>query len=60
MSIPDPIEPMTRYRVEIKRPVKVGVLKMLPRDAHDMTGAFLQKLITEHGADAIRSATAIE
>ena len=59
MSLPDPIYPEARYRVELARPVKVGIVKMLPRDAHEMTGAFLARLIAEHGGDVVRSAIAL-
>lgn len=56
MSLPDPIDPATRYRVVVSRPIKRGVATLLPRDTHEMTGKFLTKLIAEHGADVIRSA----
>ena len=43
----------TIYNVVVARPIRVGVIKMLPRDAHEMTGEFLQAIIDVEGEDAI-------
>lgn len=46
----------TVYLVAIKEPIKRGVIKMLPREEHQMTGKFLKTLIEENGVNVIRSA----
>jgi hypothetical protein len=53
MSLPKQVNPEATYRVVVSRPLKNGVAKMLPRDTHTMSGAFLTSLIEQNGEDAI-------
>jgi len=50
-------EPETVYNVRLTRVVVVGRLKLLPRNAHELTGAALNGIVAAGGADAIESAT---
>ena len=45
-----------RYDLRVAVPLKVGPFKYLPRDTIDATGKTLNRIVEEHGADAIRSA----
>lgn len=53
---PTAYEPETTYSVQVSRPVKAGPFKYLPRDNPKMTGAQLNRIVEENGADAIRTA----
>ena len=53
---PDAIDPDARYVVRIARPLTVGGARLLPREDHTMTGAFLRAVIDEEGRDAVRRA----
>lgn len=49
----------TRYRVTLTRPVKLGSVKLLPRDRHRILGDALNQIVATEGADAIGSAEPI-
>lgn len=49
-------EPEALYDLVVRRPVSVGSFKYLPRHAIEAKGALINRIIEEHGADAIRSA----
>ena len=51
-------DPNKKYDLQVKRPLKVGSFKYLPRDKIEASGALINRIIEEHGADAIRSAVA--
>lgn len=46
------------YHVKLTRPVEIRRSKLLPREVHEMTGAFLKSVIEKEGADAIDYALA--
>ncbi|HWW46542.1 MAG TPA: hypothetical protein VNZ94_01730 [Xanthobacteraceae bacterium] len=50
-------EPALQYDVVLKAPVTISGLKFLPLDQHEMSGAFLNRIVAEH-PDAVESAVA--
>ena len=57
-SIPATIDPDKLYDVVLTKPVTILGTLLLPRADHQMTGAFLMRLIREN-ADAVESATVV-
>jgi hypothetical protein len=53
---PGPFDPETIYDVRLTRTVMVGRARIKPLGAHQMTGATLNAIVAEEGADAIDSA----
>lgn len=53
---PPAYDPDTSYEVRVARPVSVGPIKYLPRDVIEMRGARLNRIVEEHGHDAIAAA----
>ncbi|WP_262027571.1 hypothetical protein [Microvirga sp. Mcv34] len=47
----------TAYNVKLKEPVFYRKAKLLPLPVHTMTGAALNEIVAEYGADVIDSAT---
>ncbi|MBO9424694.1 hypothetical protein J7444_08175 [Labrenzia sp. R4_1] len=41
------------YSVHIKRVLEMGPIKLLPRHEHKMKGAYINRIIEEHGESAI-------
>lgn len=50
-------EPEATYAVRLRRTVKVGAMTLYALDEHTMKGAFLIRLIEQHGEDAVDDAT---
>lgn len=46
-------EPEALYRARVVRPVNVGAFRYLPRDEPTFTGALLNQIVEEHGADVL-------
>jgi hypothetical protein len=55
-----PYEAEATYTLAVARPVTVGPFKYLPRHAIEAKGELINRIIEEHGADAIRSADLLE
>lgn len=53
-------DPERRYDVQLTRIVRVGGLKLLPRNQHQLTGAALNALVAEHGEDIVDATSAVE
>jgi len=51
-----PYDAAATYEITLSRPVKIGGALLLPRGEVYATGAALNQIVTEHGADAILSA----
>lgn len=49
-------EPEASYNLVVRRPVSVGSFRYLPRHAIEAKGELINRIIEEHGTDAIRSA----
>ena len=49
-------EPEREYDVRLARPVRHGGMKLLPRDAHVMTGAAILAIVEAEGEDVIDGA----
>lgn len=56
---PEPFDPARTYRVRLAATVRLGPVKYLARAGHEMTGAVLNAIVQEHGADALASAEPI-
>lgn len=54
----DAIDPQAEYDVTLARLVIVAGVRFRPRDAHQMRGDFLKRVIEEHGAHVVASAVA--
>lgn len=53
-------EPAATYDVRITKVASVNNLRLLPKNRHTMTGAILNQLVAEHGADLVDAAVKIE
>jgi hypothetical protein len=51
-------EPEVVYDVRLSRVVVLGRIKLLPRNAHELTGDALNEIVDLDGPDVIESATA--
>lgn len=49
-------DPEATYDLTVAKPVSVGPFKYLPRHSIEAKGSLINKIIEEHGEDAIRSA----
>ena len=52
-----PYEPGLSYDVRLNQIVRVGALRLLPRNEHRLTGAALNALVEEHGQEIVDAAT---
>jgi hypothetical protein len=59
-ATPKPFEDEQSYSVKFKEPVFYGRAKFLPLPVHEMTGAVLNAIVAEHGADVVDFAEAKE
>ncbi|WP_336812232.1 hypothetical protein [Bosea sp. MMO-172] len=59
-AAPPPYDPSRTYDVRLNQIVRVGVLKLLPRNEHHLTGAVLNALVQEHGQEIVDAAVARE
>lgn len=57
---PPPYDPSLTYDVRLNQIVRVGALRLLPRNAHSLTGAVLNALVDEHGQEIVDAAVARE
>lgn len=48
--------PDATYDLVVRRPVTVGSFKYLPRHTIEAKGELINRIVEEHGEDAIRSA----
>ncbi|PZP64695.1 MAG: hypothetical protein DI604_26390 [Delftia acidovorans] len=53
---PPAYEPGALYDLVVRRPVSVGSFRYLPRHVVQAKGELINRIIEEHGSDAIRSA----
>lgn len=53
---PAPYEPERTYQVRLTRIVRVGALRLLPRNEHQLAGAALNALVAEHGLEIVDAA----
>lgn len=58
MSEQPTYQPDADYELQVSRPIMVGSFKYLPRHQVVAKGALLNRIVEEHGQDAIRSAVA--
>ena len=54
---PPAYEPAATYDVRLNAVVRVGRLRLLPINRHQIVGAALNEVVAEYGADVIESAT---
>lgn len=57
---PPAYDPETTYDVRLRQVVRVGTLKLLPRNEHQLLGSALNALVAEHGQDIVDAATPVE
>lgn len=55
-SAPAAYEPERSYRVRLTRIAKIGGLRLLPRNEHELSGAALNALVAEHGTEIVDAA----
>ena len=49
-------DPERSYRVRLTRIAKIGALRLLPRNEHELSGAALNALVAEHGTEIVDAA----
>lgn len=55
-NLPPTIDAAAAYDVVIRAPVTVAGHEFLPLHAHEISGAFLQRILEDKGADYVESA----
>ncbi|WP_336810938.1 hypothetical protein [Bosea sp. MMO-172] len=51
-----PYDPSLIYDVRLNQIVRVGALRLLPRNQHSLSGAVLNALVAEHGQEIVDAA----
>ncbi len=59
-AAPPPYVPSLSYDVRLNQIVRVGAIRLLPRNEHRLTGAALNALVEEHGQEIVDAAVARE
>jgi hypothetical protein len=52
-------EPDTYYHAKLKRPVKLGLLKLLPSQRHKIKGSVITQIIAEYGGETVYDIVAV-